>query len=329
MNQTKAKSDPALQWAVDYLTKNHGGSIANYHRIVETAWSTVYQISISDNTFYLKKTPPQLFTEVRTITWLRNQGTTSIPVLVVENESLCCFLMLSCGDVALRDHFSGKVRADLLVQGVMHYTNIQRTLECNIPEMQSLNLPDWRLKQIPLLYQDLIAREDLLLEDGLSIEEITELHIALDTCRTLCTSLSDYQIPETLNHCDFHENNMVLEKKTNRISLIDWGEAVISHPFFSLSGCLWNLTYFYEMQASDAIYASLRRQFISPWINLHPAEELLRALAISDKLLGIFAALGYQHMYDATMSQPRAVQAERPGSIAGCLRSFLRESRIP
>ncbi|KTD03701.1 Phosphotransferase enzyme family protein [Legionella geestiana] len=323
MKHTKVESDPALQWALDYLKKNHGGNMPDHYTVVETAWSTVWQITSPQGTFYLKQTPPQLYTEARTIAWLRNEGHTSIPVLVSDNESLYSFLTRACGDVPLRDYFHGKVDADLLAHGVMQYTNIQRRLEHSIFEMQTLNLPDWRLYQIPRLYQELIAREDLLLKDGLSRKEITQLHRASDTCRALCAALSRYHIPETLNHCDFHENNMVIERKTGRISLIDWGEAVISHPFFSLSGCLWNLTYFYKIQPGDDIYASLQRRFILPWQDLHSEEVLLHALTLSNKLLGVFAALGYQHMYDATMAQPRTVQEERPGSVAGCLRSFL------
>ncbi|QDQ40851.1 aminoglycoside phosphotransferase family protein [Legionella geestiana] len=327
MSHQKRESDPALQWALDYLADNHGACSAEYHTIADTAWSAVWRITTPESIFFLKKTPPRLFTEAQTISWLRSKGCTSIPELVAVHEPLSCFLMRSCGDVALRKYFNGKVDADLLFQGVTQHATIQRMLEGSLHDMASLNLPDWRLKHIPNLYLKLLARKDLLRSDGLSFDEITTLNHALDACQSLCDALLGYAIPETLNHCDFHENNMVIEKKTGKINLIDWGETALSHPFFGLSGCLWNLTWHYKMQLNAPIYTMLRRRFITPWKDLLPEQDLLDALTLSDRLLGIYAALGYQRMYDATIDQTRTVQKERPGSIAGCLRSFLHATR--
>ncbi|KTD35841.1 Phosphotransferase enzyme family protein [Legionella nautarum] len=154
-------------------------------------------------------------------------------------------------------------------------------------------------------------------------EEIAKLNNAYEICINLCESLSKYQIPETINHCDFHENNMVFQQENGQISIIDWGETVVAHPFFSLNGCLWNLRYFHQIKPSDPSYKNLQQQCISPWLNLYEENDLLEALKIADQLNGIFAGLSYKRIYEATMEQSRTVQQEHPGSIAGCLRSFL------
>ncbi|KTD71211.1 phosphotransferase [Legionella tucsonensis] len=328
MNQEQIEIELALKWALQYLVSNNHSSIINHDKITQTSYSVVHKITTSKNTFYLKQTPPKLSTEPQTLIYLHEQGCNNIPTIIAENKQLCCFLMISCGDMTLRHLFKEKVDSALLNKGVLNYTKIQRTVENTIPQLIDLNMPDWRIGKIPLLYRELIDQEELLISDGLSKEEITELKNAYEFGATLCESLSKYQISETMNHCDFQENNMVLNQKTGNISIIDWGETVITHPFFSLSGCLWNMTYFHGIKPSNKIYEDFQRQWISPWLDLHQEQDLLDALKITTQLTGIFAALGYKRMYDATLAQTRTVQQEHPGSIAGCLRSFLTESRL-
>ncbi|KTD10617.1 Phosphotransferase enzyme family protein [Legionella gratiana] len=328
VNQEQIEIELALKWALEYLVSHNDSTIISHQKITETSYSVVYKITTSKNTFYLKKTPLELSTESQILTYLYEQDCSHIPTPIAENKQLCCFLMTSCGDVTLRQLFKEKVDAALLNTGVLNYTKIQRTVENKIPQLIGLKIPDWRIGKIPLLYHELIDQEELLLSDGLSQEEITELENADEFGTTLCESLAKYQIPETMNHCDFQENNMVLNQKTGNISIIDWGETVIAHPFLSLSGCLWNITYFHGIKPGDKIYEVLQRKWISPWLDLHQEHDLLDALKIATQLTGIFAALGYKRMYDATMTQTRTVQQEHPGSIAGCLRSFLRESRL-
>jgi hypothetical protein len=50
---------------------------------------------------------------------------------------------------------------------------------------------------------------------------------------------------------------------------------------------------------------------------------LMEILDLSDKLSGVFAALAYEHLYAATSHMPISVAQAHPGSIAGCLRTFM------
>ncbi|WP_426741160.1 hypothetical protein, partial [Pseudomonas aeruginosa] len=110
----------------------------------------------------------------------------------------------------LRNLFKEKIDLEMLKAGILNYTKIQRTLENKLPQLIRLGIPDWRLEKFSSLYYQLIQQEELLISDGLSTDEITFLNKAHEICINLCESLSNYQIPETINHCDFHENNMVL-----------------------------------------------------------------------------------------------------------------------
>lgn len=312
MNQ----SEQALQWSAEYLASD----TFNYQKIVQTSYSVVYKIETTQDTFYLKQTPEKLFIESKTLAFLNKEGCRNIPERIAENSDLYCFIMRACGDDSLRQLFKGHVDADQLKQGILNYTIIQRLLENKLQQLLSLGIPDWRLHRIASLYYQLIEQDKLLLDDGLTEKEINRLHQLYPACIKLCEDLSRYRIPETINHCDFHENNMLLDKKTGAINIIDWGETVISHPFFSLNGCLWNITHFNKLKQTDLIYSQLQLQCIASWLDLYNGEELLNIFNIANQLNGIYAALAYEKIYIATK---QSAQQEHPGSIAGCLRSFL------
>ena len=312
-----------IQWAVTNLANYQQSTVLHHRRIVDTSYSIVYRLETTTGIFYLKKAPEALFVESKVLAFLREQGVTNVPHILAENKCLHCFIMVDCGDHSLRTLFNGKIDFKQLTVGIVNYTTIQRSLETKIKQLLLLGLPDWRLDEIPSLYSQLILQDNLLLDDGLSSKEIDHLHQLHSACTKLCDDLSQYKIPETISHCDFHENNMLFDSKAGAINIIDWGEVVISHPFFSLNGCLWNITYFNDTNKMDTLYSRLQSQCIAPWLDFLDEKQLLEALNIANHLNGIYAALGYEQLYIATSVQSKMVQHTHKGSIAGCLRSFL------
>lgn len=316
--------EKALQWAEHVLASN----IVAHQIVVETPWSVVYKIETTQCVVYLKQVPKALFLEPDILAFLHHHGCKNIPELIAIDPELHCFLTKSCGNVALRDLFKRKVDFPLLKIGIHSYTTIQRQLENKMQLTSALGIPDWRLNKFTSLYSELISQDKLLLDDGLAEEEINQLHLLHPTCQQLCDILSNHDIPETFSHSDFQENNMLLDEKTGSINIIDWGEAVIAHPFFSLNGCLWNLTYFNELKPTDSMYRKIQSECIVPWLNLYDEKTLLELLNIANQLLGIYAGLEYERLYVATQNNPtRTIRQEKRGSIAGCLRSFLNYQR--
>jgi|GEM_PF-380377 len=309
----------ALDWACNYL-KDRFKSNLGYEKIAATSYSSVYKIRAANSYYYLKQTPQALFTEPPVLNFFAQHSCKNIPTVVAINNDLCCFLMPSCGDISLRQYFNGNIDFEKLKQGIANYTSIQRSMEKYTTDLLGLGVLDWRLDKFFTLYDQLIQQEYLLLGDGLSKEEIKQLHKLYPVCIELCNELIHYAIPETVGHCDFHENNMLLDQKTSIINIIDWSETVITHPFFSLQGCLWNISYFYKIKQNDSIYSELQKQCVIPWLNLYTETKLLQALNIAAKLNGVCAALGFARLYAATENQ---LKLEHNGAIAGCLRSFL------
>lgn len=166
-----------------------------------------------------------------------------------------------------------------------------------------------------------------MIDEGLMKKEIDLLNELYPTCIELCDILSEYKIPESIGHGDFHDNNMLIDKTTGAINIIDWGEAVIIHPFFSLQSCLWSTTYFYSVNETDLIYSELQSKCMANWLNIQKESVLLKALNVAAKLNGIYAALSFARLYTATEDYPRNLRQEKRGSIAGCLRSFINRNQ--
>ncbi|MGE3920880.1 MAG: aminoglycoside phosphotransferase family protein, partial [Gammaproteobacteria bacterium] len=250
--------EQALEWAKQYLISFKNADVLKHEKVVKASYSIVYKIETNQGCFYLKLVPEALFTETKLLSFMHQQGCANIPTILANNPDYLCFLMTSCGEISLRHHFNKKIDLAKLTLGISNYTKIQRTLENEIQPILLLGIPDWRLDKFVSLYYKLIQKEELLINDGLTKAEIDHLHQLYNTCVKLCDELSQHGIPETISHCDFHENNMLIEKKTGEINIIDWGETVISHPFFSLNGCLWNIVHFNELQETDLEYQQLQ-----------------------------------------------------------------------
>lgn len=316
----------SLDWAQDYLRVNKNVEIVTFEKVVETSYSKVYKLQANNEIYYLKETPETLFKEVNTLNLLNISGCKNIPKIIESNKYLNSFLVNSCGETTIRDLTNIDIKFKCLSQGILNYTNIQRLLENKTSELQSINLPDWRLQNFPQLYLNLLEQKDLLLEDGLSKSELSQLEVLQDKVKDYCKKLSRYDMPETINHCDFQDRNMILDNKTGNISIIDWGESVIAHPFFSLNGCLWNLGYFYNIKPDDEIYKQTQKECIDAWVRDYDEKTLTEAFNLAYKLHGIFAALSFEYLYKSTEKLSKTVQQEHPGALSGCLRTFLKNN---
>lgn len=316
-------TERSLKWAIEYLTSQQNLSINNYTKIIDTAYSEVFKIKTPETIFFLKLTPPELFLEPATISFLHSQGCLNIPKVVAENADLNCFLMESCGENSLREIFDEQFDLDLLNLGITNFTKIQRCFENQTAALLEIGVPDWRLQKFPKLYAELIANKRLLAYDGLTTDEIVTLQNLHPTCAKLCEEIAEFNIQETINYCDFHDNNMLFESMTSNVNIIDWGEAVITHPFFSLAGCLWNIGYFHGVKAKDLVYKKLQTHCVHSWLDIYGEPSLIALLNKVNQLNGVFAALGYARLYTATKHQEEKVQENKRGSVAGCLRTYI------
>jgi len=227
-----------IQWGCKHLSSLGYTLKSNLpENMLNTPWSYVVRFETSDGYIYLKHTPELIALEATIIQILHDQFHASVPTVIAHNAELNCFLMKDAGR-PLREILKQQFDAALLCKAIEKFTSLQLTVADHIKVFLDMGVPDWRLDKLPDLYKQLLLQSDLLIADGLSEKEISELERLLPKVSNLCKKLSDYSIKPSIVQPDFNDNNILIDDILKNITIIDLGEIAISHPFFSLLNCL-------------------------------------------------------------------------------------------
>ncbi|MCS5711985.1 phosphotransferase [Candidatus Berkiella aquae] len=292
--------------------------------VIETPWSTVIRFPTSEGQFYLKETPADLI-EYETIKAIKHLiPDAPIPIILHHNQELNCFLMNSCGDYSLRTLFKGTIDSEQLIQGLHLYLNILRSLEQKREVFELIGIPDWRIEHIPDRYIELLEKKDLVLNEGFTSSELEKLIDLVPTIKTICHFLAEQNIKDTLVNSDFNENNLIIDKHTQHISIVDWGECVISHPFFSIAAHLQNNARRYQLELDGPLLENIKRECLSCWLDVASLDELEIIYQNILKLLPVFSSLCVCRLQTATHNKSKERQS---WFIAELLKTLLPLSR--
>ena len=290
--------------------------------VVETPWSTVIKRQSKQRCYFLKQTPPGLFIEPDVINFIHKHiDNAPIPKVISIHSKLCSFIMQSCGEYSLRTKFKGLLDEALLSKGLINYIKIQRAIEHAWEEGITSGLPDWRIEHIPRRYGELLLQKEMLQEEGLSPDEISQLFSLLPEIESQCNLISKQGIRATLVNCDFNENNMIFNEGTKDISIVDWGESVISHPFFSLAGHLNNMARRYNLSLEGKELTTIKQAALSHWSDVMSLDEASELYDNIQKLLPIYYALAIFRLQAATDNKSKKMQNY---FVSSCLRELLK-----
>ena len=313
---------PSQQWAINYL-KSQGDLSSNFapEIIQSMPWSEVTRFETSKGLVYLKKTPPALSLEPSVIKVLSEKYPIEVPVIIAFNKELNCFLMRDSG-VPLRQFFQAGFKPEFLCEAIKNYTAMQLSTAHNLNAFIEIGVPDWRLEQFSALYRHYIAQEELLISDGLTPNELGKLRQLHSEVTRLCETLSSHKIPATLDHSDFSDNNILIDPETQKITIIDLGETVISHPFFSLINCLRDVQWRYGLKETDEAYLQLQDACFENWLGLESHKNLLEIFSYVKKLWPICENLAqYRLMMSCDVASFQALN--RQGRLTRGLKEFL------
>lgn len=311
-----------ITWATDCLIAKGYCLQHPPHIVVETPWSTVIRFSTSKSDMYLKQMLVSISLEPKIMQLLAAQFKACVPEVVAINEDLHCFLMKDAGET-LREYLKTSFQPDLLCRAITEFTSIQRATENQLAFFLALGVPDWRLDKFPGLYDQLITHGEFLKADGLTEKELQILQSLRPKISTQCELLSKYDIPETLVQSDFHSNNILFHSGTQKITFIDLGETVVTHPFFSLHTFLRQAIIHHGVKECDHIYHQLQDACFKNWSELSK-KQLLEGFGLTNKLWPVYSALGaYRLMSGVDLQAFKSHYADRPHRLAGYLRAYI------
>ncbi len=309
-----------INWAKKALNITDDKAFAESQIILKTPWSCVMALNTGTEIIYLKSMPEQIALEADIIKYLRQNYNASVPEVVAENKELNCFLMKDAG-ISLRTILKKKFNADLLCRAIEQFTNLQTAIGNNVEAFLERGVPDWRLDKLTGLFGRLLEHKSLLLSEGLSVDEISQLKSLLPKIRSMCEKLSDFSVHDSLVQCDFHDNNILFDRETDRLTYIDLGEVVISHPFFSLVGCLRQMKKHYALTEQDADFQKIQSACLNNFRTVDSEENMLSAFKISKLLWYPYEVLAQYRL--TQFCDKRKIMTYLGGRLGKTLKGFI------
>jgi aminoglycoside/choline kinase family phosphotransferase len=287
------------------------------------AWSTVLHVPTSAGKLYFKATAPETLHEIALTEKLAEWFPADLPELVAVDTARGWMLMRDGGE-QLRASIRPTQDVRPWEPVIVKYAELQIGLAKHVEEILALGIPDHRLVVLPPLYKQLLREEESLMlgqEKGLTADEFNKLQKLTPRFEQICTDLATVGIPESLNHGDFHDGNVLL--KNGRVTFFDWGDADVTHPFVSLR------TFFVSMEIALKLddYApptpemtTLLHRYLEQWQGLASKEDLLKAYALSRPVASIVKTLAWH----ATISRMNAdLRKEYAWIVPELLREFM------
>jgi len=197
-------------------------------------WSTVLRVPTNEGMLFFKATASETVYESALTQKLAGWYPHYIPELVAVDIARGWMLMRDGGE-PLRAFIRPTQDVKPWEPVIIRYAELQIGLAEHVDEILALGIPDHRLTALPALYTQLLADEPGLMigqEKGLTSAEFQQLKDLTPRFNQICTDLAAFGIPESINHGDFHDGNVLL--KNGRITFFDWGDASVTHPFVSL-----------------------------------------------------------------------------------------------
>jgi hypothetical protein len=185
-------------------------------------WSTVLRVPTSVGDVWFKANAPELQFEAALVSRLAERVPERVPPLLAVDLERGWMLMADAGR-RLREVIAEERSLRRWLDVLSATAEIQLAMEPDVEALLACGVPDMRLATLPQGY----AR---LMDDLRAPDRFRDAH---GQVVELCQELATFGIAETLQHDDLHDGQVFLRDGTHLI--MDWGDACISHPFFTLS----------------------------------------------------------------------------------------------
>ncbi len=185
-------------------------------------WSTVLRVPAEGGDVWFKANDDSLRHEALIAQRLAARRPDAGPPLLASDAATGWMLLDDAGD-SLRVLVERERSLDRWLDVLPLYASVQLDLAADVEDLLKAGVPDMRLAVLPEAYSRLL--------DEVGAEQ--RFRDAAPMVSQLCAELASYGLPELLQHDDLHDGQVFFHNGQYRV--LDWGDACISHPFFTLS----------------------------------------------------------------------------------------------
>ena len=214
--------DEAHTWIAERLAEQGRSVVGPVAQPHVTDWSTVMRVPTDAGVVWFKANDETMRHEAAVTAFLAPRSGERVTRPMAFDPGTGWMLM---ADMAprLREVVAEERSLGRWPEVLEAYARIQLACEDEVDALLDLGLPDRRLPTLPDAYADLLDElvdPDPRLPGPEAVEEV-------------CTRLAAYGIRETVQHDDLHDGQVFVPN--GRAHVLDWGDACVSHPFFTLS----------------------------------------------------------------------------------------------
>lgn len=255
-------------------------------------WSTVMRVPVATGTVWFKANHRPLRHEAALTALLSARVPERVPALIALDVESGWMLMADAGR-RLREVVVEERSLERWHDVLAACARLQLACETDVPALLALGVPDRRLPTLPTAYRELLA----------DLEDPDPRVPSPDDVAAWCEQLASYGVRETVQHDDLHDGQVFLGDGTHL--LLDWGDACVSHPFFTLSVTLegvvgWGL----EDVAGSEDLAPYLESYLAPYRERYDG-DLLEAARLAMRLGWVCRAVNGHLPHDPASTHTR------------------------
>lgn len=309
----------SFAWAKDTLSTHKIKMCGEFEPVRLMPWSKVYRVKTPCGFVFLKVVTPPFDVELKLLPYLSGHFAEAVPHVIASSPEHFSLLMQDAG-TPLRPVMQKNYQLDLAILALQIYVHIQQDLSSRVDDLLKLGVPDWRLNTLPSHYLSLLDKKDFLKHDGLTVNELSKLQSLVEQVQTQCEQLASFPIPETIEHGDIHDNNILISEQKQLI-IHDWGDTVITHPFFSLCSFIHSAKNQHKIEHLESI---LTQAYSDMWSKYDIKENLQNILALTNQLREVKFVLSFSRIAECPGMHDLG---EYKGTVAGALKAFIKRMK--
>lgn len=283
----RSYSDPAFvaeahAWAHENCSRLGIAIIAPIEQPHIRPWSTVFRVPTDSGAVFLKCCGGNQAHEPRLTALLEETRPLFVPHVLALHPALP-WMLLADGGAKLRDVADGPA-FDAWVDVLPRYADLQRAVAPRAAELLAIGTPDHRLASLASRFEALLRDERVMRAAGeaLGPAELKQLFALLPRITDEARELDALGIPPSIQHDDLHDANILV--RDGRRVVFDWGDACVSHPFFSMLVVSRLIAYQGGFADDSPELVRVRDAYLEPWGAVAPRSKLAAAFAFVRRL---------------------------------------------